>query len=102
MIRGSTAPIIITMSGGQFTTYDNIRVTFRQGDTVVTLIPTVVNNTTLTVQMTQEQSLSFAPSDEYPMWNMRVQANWMIDGTRYSSSITEEFVEDQILDGVIQ
>ena len=101
MIRGATYPITIQCEGAHdLTTVDSIKVTIGQGDAnEVNLVPTNVTEDTVTVELTQAQSLNFKfPGIVYPL---KVQVNYMKDGVRYPSYVTEEEVSEQIYDEVM-
>ena len=101
MIRGATIPIVLDFTGEDvdFTAVDSIKVTFEQGGHEVTKIPTVDDAVTLTVNLTQAESLSFkAPSVVYPLG---IQVNWLNGGVRYASDVTEITVGKQLFDEVM-
>ena len=101
MIRGTTIPITLDFTGEDvdFTAASSIKVTLEQGGHEVTKIPTVDDAVTLTVNLTQAESLSFkAPSVVYPLG---IQVNWLNGGVRYASDVTEITVGKQLFDEVM-
>lgn len=101
MIRGTTVPILLDFSGEDvdFTSVDTILVTLTQWDVSVTVTPTVVDETTLQIELTQVQSLGFKLTVGYPL---NVQVNFLEDGVRYASEVTAVTVGKQIYDEVMQ
>ena len=101
MIRGETIPITLDFSGEDvdFTQASDILVTLQQGHIEVNKTPTVDDATTLTISLTQTESLSFKlPSLVSPL---EVQVNFLQSGVRYASEITEVRVWKQIYDEVM-
>lgn len=104
MIRGETVPLTLDFSGQDvdFALADagTLLVTLKQGNIEVTKAPTVVDATTLTVELTQTESLGFKmPSEVCPLG---VQVNFLAGGVRYPSEVTEITVGKQLYDEVIE
>ena len=102
MIPGATYPITIQCENVQhdLTTVDSIKVTIEQTkDNKLTLTPTAVTEDTVTIELTQAQSLSFG----YPglVFPLVVQVNYLKDGIRYPSYTNKETVDTQIFDEVM-
>ena len=101
MIRGETLPIVLDFSGQDvdFTSATSIKATIRQGSAKVTKTPTVTDATTLTVNLTQAESLSFSnPSLVFPL---EFQCNWLEGGERVSSEISIDRIGDQLYTEVL-
>ena len=100
MIIGHTYPISLQMADATFTQYTDITVTFAQRNVSYDLTPTVISDTELEVQLTQEQSLSFvAPSIVYPL---KVQVNYMDGTSRGGSYVATITTEEQLNMAVIE
>lgn len=101
MIRGETIPITLDFSGEDvdFTQASEILVTLQQGHIEVNKTPTVDDATTLTISLTQVESLGFKlPSLVSPL---EVQVNFLKSGVRYASEVTAVTVGKQIYDEVL-
>src|SRR5574344_542235 len=59
MIRGTTPTFTITINGAKVSSLGVIYVTLKQGTVQYDLTPTVVDDSTISVTLTQAQTLSF-------------------------------------------
>lgn len=99
MIRGDTIPISLTCAQAQFTQATNIVVTISQADVSYNFTPTVISDTEIQVQMTQAQSLEYKkPSLVYPL---KIQFNYLLNGVRMPSYVTEDTVGEQLYNEVM-
>ena len=101
MIRGETLPIVLDFTGQDvdFTAVSSLKVTLAQNDIKVNVTPTVTDAVTLTVGLTQAQSLGFIkPSLVYPL---EVQAHWLESGYRVESEVSSVILGKQLFDEVL-
>lgn len=100
MIRGTTFPLTFEIPGATLTDYTDIHVTLDQNGLKLDFTPTVVDNTHLRVELTQEQSLKLKAQPA--VYQCKAQANWMYDGYRCATETSLFDVSEQLLDEVIE
>lgn len=103
-IRGTNPPTKLSFySGVDFTSATDINVTFSHGDYEINFTGadvTVLSETDLQVQLTQEQSLALFNNDAC-IKPAEVQVNYMLNGYRYGSYPSQITGTKNLLDEVI-
>ena len=103
MIPFTDDTITIRVKGVNFTSANEVKVTFRQGKTIHTFdTPSLsFNGEYITVQLTQEDTAKFKPTGDYNAEKCLAIVNWFDQTMRKGSTVVEINVEKQLLQRVI-
>jgi ABC-type antimicrobial peptide transport system permease subunit len=97
MIRGTTPTYNIKITGADVTAFEKIYVTFKQGTIQFDVTPKVVDSSTVSVTLTQAQTLSFSAVNKVMMQIRAVNSL----GVAVASFNKELSVYDILKDGEI-